>query len=163
MMSTERAAAEAPGFKAVEKLDTGVSKKTIAVSPAAVDAIRRHMEKRGTPDSAIRIGVRGGGCSGFSYSIEFDDTPPRSGDLVLEFEAPGPPGAESGAGGLGGAAPHRNEEDKARVRVFCDKKSILYLGGSVLDFEKTLMFQGFKFRNPHEATRCGCGHSFTVA
>jgi iron-sulfur cluster assembly protein len=162
-MSTERVGAEAPGFKAVEKLDTGVSKKTIAVSPAAVEAIRRHMEKRGTPGAALRIGIRGGGCSGFSYSIEFDDAPPRKGDLVLEFDAPGPPGAESPAGGVEGAGPHGNEADKAQVRVFCDKKSILYLGGSVLDFEKTLMSQGFKFRNPQEATRCGCGHSFTVA
>jgi iron-sulfur cluster assembly protein len=141
MTTTERAALEAPGFKAVDAVETGVSKKTIAVSPAAVDAIRRHMEKRGTPDAAIRIGIRGGGCSGFSYAIEFDDAPPRAGDLVLEYD----------------------EEEKAKVRVFCDKKSILYLGGSVLDFEKTLMFQGFKFRNPHEVTRCGCGHSFTVA
>ena len=63
------------------------------------------------------------------------------GDLVLEYE----------------------EEGKPRARVFCDKKSIIYLGGSVLNFEKTLMFQGFKFKNPQEATRCGCGHSFTVA
>jgi iron-sulfur cluster assembly protein len=139
--TTERAGLEAPGFKAVDQVETGVSKKTIAVSPAAVDAIRRQLEKRGTLDAAIRIGIRGGGCSGFSYSIEFEDGPPRAGDLVLEFE----------------------EEGKSKVRVFCDKKSILYLGGSVLDFEKTLMFQGFKFRNPHEVTRCGCGHSFTVA
>ncbi len=138
--STDRATAQGPGFVAVEKLDTGVSKKTIAVSPTAVDAIRRQLDKRGTPDSAIRIGIRGGGCSGFSYSIEFEDAAPRQGDLVLEF----------------------TEEGKAKVRVFCDKKSILYLGGSVLDWEKTLMFQGFKFKNPQEATRCGCGHSFTV-
>jgi iron-sulfur cluster assembly protein len=48
------------------------------------------------------------------------------------------------------------------VRVLCDRKSILYLGGSVLDWEKTLMFQGYKFKNPNESTRCGCGHSFTV-
>ncbi len=139
MMSTEHA--HTPGFKVAEKIDTGVSKKTIAVSPAAVDAMRRQLDKRGTPDAAIRVGIRGGGCSGFSYSIEFDDNAPRSGDLVLEFE----------------------EEGKAKVRVFCDKKSIIYLGGSVLDWEKTLMFQGFKFKNPQEATRCGCGHSFTVA
>jgi iron-sulfur cluster assembly protein len=139
--STERASTQGPGFVAVDKLDTGVSKKTIAVSPTAVEAIRRQLDKRGTPDSAIRIGIRGGGCSGFSYSIEFEDAAPRQGDLVLEF----------------------TEEDKAKVRVFCDKKSILYLGGSVLDWEKTLMFQGFKFKNPQEATRCGCGHSFTVA
>jgi len=134
--------AEGPGFKAVEKFDTGVSKKTIAVSPAAVEQMRGQLAKRSTPGSAIRIGIRGGGCSGFSYSIEFDDNPPRTGDLVLTY--PGP-------------------EGQADVRVFCDKKSIIYLGGSVLDFEKTLMFQGFKFKNPQEATRCGCGHSFTVA
>jgi iron-sulfur cluster assembly protein len=133
--------AEAPGFKAVDKVDTGVSKRTIAVSAAAVDAMRRQLDKRGTPDAAIRIGIKGGGCSGFSYSIEFEDNPPRSGDLVLEYP----------------------EEGKATVRVFCDKKSIIYLGGSVLDWEKTLMFSGFKFKNPQEATRCGCGHSFTVA
>jgi iron-sulfur cluster assembly protein len=137
MMSTERA--EAPGFKAVDKVDTGVSKKTIAVSAAAVEGMRRQLDKRG--GGAIRIGVRGGGCSGFSYAIEFDDGEPRSGDLVLEFA----------------------EADRRTVRVFCDKKSIIYLGGSVLDWEKTMMFQGFKFKNPQEATRCGCGHSFTVA
>jgi iron-sulfur cluster assembly protein len=138
---TQAAPFEAPGFKTVEKLDTGVSKKTIAVSPAAVDAIRRQLDKRGTPDAAIRIGIKGGGCSGFSYSIEFEDGAPRAGDLVLEF----------------------SEEGKPTARVFCDKKSIIYLGGSVLDFEKTMMSQGFKFKNPQEATRCGCGHSFTVA
>ncbi|WP_437673370.1 HesB/IscA family protein [Sorangium sp. So ce131] len=125
------AAAEAPAK----------SKRTLAVSDAAVQAIRAQLAKRGTPEGAIRVGIRGGGCSGFSYVIEFDDKPPRSGDLVLEFA----------------------EQDKPTVRVFCDKKSIIYLGGSVLDWEKTLMYQGFKFKNPHEATRCGCGHSFTVA
>ncbi|TKD02491.1 HesB/IscA family protein [Polyangium fumosum] len=116
------------------------AKKTIGVTSAAVDAMRTNLAKRGTPDAAIRIGIRGGGCSGFSYVIEFDDDAPRKGDLVLEFP----------------------EEGKSTVRVYCDKKSILYLGGSVLDWEKTLMFQGFKFKNPKEASRCGCGHSFTV-
>lgn len=115
-------------------------KRTITVSPAAADAMRAQLAKRGTPDAAIRVGIRGGGCSGFSYVIEFDDNPPRQGDLVLELAEP----------------------DKATVRVHCDKKSIIYLAGSVLDWEKTLMFQGFKFRNPQEASRCGCGHSFQV-
>jgi iron-sulfur cluster assembly protein len=127
-------------FKPVDRAVTGMDRKTIGVSPQAVDAIRTNLGKRGTPDAAIRVGIRGGGCSGFNYVIEFDDEQPRKGDIVLEFE----------------------EEGKARVRVFCDKKSILYLGGSILDWEKTLMFQGFKFKNPQEATRCGCGHSFTV-
>lgn len=116
-------------------------KKTLAVSDLAVEAIRRQLAKRGTPGAAIRVGVKGGGCSGFSYVIEYDDNPPRNGDVVLDFA----------------------EEGKAKVRVLCDKKSILYLAGSVLDWEKTLMYTGFKFKNPQEASRCGCGHSFQVA
>ena len=116
------------------------AKRTLAVSPAAVEGMRAQLAKRGTPDAAIRVGIRGGGCSGFSYVIEFDDAAPRKGDIVMEFSEP----------------------DKATVHVHCDKKSIIYLSGSVLDWEKTLMFQGFKFVNPQEATRCGCGHSFTV-
>ena len=116
-------------------------KRILAVSAVAVEAIRKQLAKRGTPDAAIRVGVRGGGCSGFSYVIEYDDKPARTGDVVLEFA----------------------EEGKATVRVLCDKKSILYLQGSVLDWEKTLMYTGFKFKNPQEASRCGCGHSFTVA
>ncbi len=128
-------------FQPVPKIETGVAKNTLGVSDKAVDAIRAALIKRGTPEAALRVGVRGGGCSGFSYVIEFADDPPRSGDTVLEFSA----------------------EGKSPVRVLCDKKSILYLGGSVLDYEKTLMYQGFKFRNPQEASKCGCGHSFTVA
>ncbi len=120
---------------------TEAPKRTVAVSGVAVEAIRRQMAKRGTPEAAIRVGVRGGGCSGFSYVIEYDDKPARAGDIVMEFA----------------------EEGKATVRVFCDKKSILYLQGSVLDWEKTLMYTGFKFKNPQEASRCGCGHSFQVA
>ena len=133
--------AQKAAFKPVEQIDTGVAKNKLAVSDKAVDAIRAALAKRGTPDAALRVGIKGGGCSGFSYVIEFADGPPRTGDTVLEFV----------------------EEGKATVRVFCDKKSILYLQGSVLDWEKTLMYTGFKFKNPQEASRCGCGHSFTVA
>ena len=133
--------AQKKAFEPVAKVDTGVSKDTVAISDKAVEAARAALAKRGTPDAAIRLGIRGGGCSGFAYAIEYEDNPPRPGDRVLEFE----------------------EEGKPKVRFFVDKKSILYLGGSVLDWEKTLMFQGFKFKNPQEATRCGCGHSFTVA
>ncbi|NUO50290.1 MAG: iron-sulfur cluster assembly accessory protein [Polyangiaceae bacterium] len=140
MTAHEMTEAQKAAFKPVENVDTGVAKNTIAVSDKAVDAIRAALAKRGTPDAALRVGIKGGGCSGFSYSIEFSDDPPRKGDTVLEFSG----------------------EDVATVRVFCDKKSILYLGGSVLDYEQTLMYKGFKFKNPHESTRCGCGHSFTV-
>ena len=107
----------------------------IRVSEKAVEFARKRLAKRGTPHAAIRLGVRGGGCSGFSYVIEFADDPPRSRDTVYEYDD---------------------------VRFYVDKKSMLYLSGSVLDYENTLMFQGFKFKNPHEASSCGCGHSFTV-
>jgi iron-sulfur cluster assembly protein len=133
--------AQEAAFKPVPKLETGVPKDALGVSPKAVEAIAAALKKRGTPDAALRVGIRGGGCSGFSYVMEFSDDAPRSGDRVYELTS------DSGA----------------TVRVFCDKKSIIYLGGSVLDYEKTLMYQGFKFKNPQEATRCGCGHSFTVA
>jgi iron-sulfur cluster assembly protein len=111
------------------------SKKTVTITDGAVEYAKKRLAQRGTPDASIRLGVRGGGCSGFSYVIEFSDDPPRERDLVFD------------AGG---------------VRFFIDKKSFVYLAGSALDFEKTLVFQGFKFKNPQEASRCGCGHSFTV-
>ena len=108
---------------------------TLGISDGAVEYAKKRLAQRGTPDAAIRLGVRGGGCSGFSYVIEFADDAPRDRDRVFE------------AGG---------------VRFYVDKKSLGYLAGSMLDYEKTVVFQGFKFKNPQEASRCGCGHSFTV-
>ena len=113
----------------------------INVTETAAEKIIELLAEEAKVGAGLRVFVQGGGCSGFSYVIEFSDDPPRSGDTVLEF----------------------SEEGASTVRVYCDKKSILYLGGSVLDYEKTLMYQGFKFRNPQEASKCGCGHSFTVA
>lgn len=111
------------------------SPRTVTITDKAVEFARQKLSARGTPDAAVRLGIKGGGCSGFSYVIKFEDDPPRERDNVYE------------AGG---------------VRFFVDKKSLVYLAGSTLDYEKTLMFQGFKFRNPNEASSCGCGHSFTV-
>lgn len=111
------------------------SKKVVFISDKAVVFAREKLAQRGTPDASVRLGIKGGGCSGFSYVIQFEDEPPRERDSVFE------------AGG---------------IRFFVDKKSLVYLAGSTLDYEKTLMFQGFKFRNPNEAASCGCGHSFTV-
>jgi iron-sulfur cluster assembly protein len=121
--------------EATPPAESGPAKKSVTITDAAVEYARKRLAQRGTPDAAIRLGVRGGGCSGFSYVIEFADDPPRERDLVFE------------AGG---------------VCFYVDKKSFVYLAGSALDYEKTLVFSGFKFRNPQEASRCGCGHSFTV-
>jgi iron-sulfur cluster assembly protein len=107
----------------------------MSIAPAAAVFARQKLTQRGTPDAAVRLGIKGGGCSGFSYVIQFDDEPARERDTVYEVDG---------------------------VKFYVDKKSLVYLAGSMLDYEKTLMFQGFKFRNPNEATSCGCGHSFTV-
>jgi iron-sulfur cluster assembly protein len=111
---------------------------SISVSPQAVDAIARQLKKRGTPGASLRLGIRGGGCSGFSYVIEFNDGAPHARDRVFDFVA----------------------SDQAPVRVVVDPKSLLYLNGTVLEWEQTLMRQGFKFANPNEKTGCGCGSSF---
>lgn len=107
----------------------------VHVTAAAVEYAKRRLQKRGTPNAAVRLGVKGGGCSGFSYVIEFSDDEPKARDTVSEYEG---------------------------VRFYVDKKSLIYLNDSTLDYVNTMMFQGFKFLNPQEATNCGCGHSFTV-
>lgn len=112
----------------------------ISVAPGAVDAIARQMQKRGTPQACLRVGIRGGGCSGFSYVIEYHDGPPDERDHLVDCVA----------------------SDGSKVRVVVDPKSLLYLNGSELVWEQTLMHQGFKFANPNEKSSCGCGSSFTV-
>jgi iron-sulfur cluster assembly protein len=107
----------------------------ISLTPKAVEMAKKQLAKRGTPDAAVRLGLKGGGCSGFSYVLEWSDDPPRERDRVFEFDG---------------------------VKVFVDPKSLIYLAGTVLDWEQTLMYQGFKFKNPNEAQSCGCGHSFSV-
>ena len=112
----------------------------ISLSQAAIDAVAIQVKKRGKANTALRVGVKGGGCSGFSYVIEFHDGLPRARDRVYELKT-------------------TTGED---VRVVCDPKSLIYLNGAVLAWEKTLMRQGFKWENPLEQSNCGCGHSFTV-
>lgn len=116
------------------------SKLSISIAQNAVDAIALQIAKRNMPGTALRVGIRGGGCSGFSYVIEFHDGEPKPRDVVYDLVA------TSGT----------------PVRVVVDKKSLLYLNGSTLEWEKTLMRQGFKFVNPNEKASCGCGTSFTV-
>ncbi len=109
--------------------------KGIAVTPRAVERIRSAMAKEGISptEGGLRLGVLGGGCSGLSYSIRFD-TQPRERDRIYEFDG---------------------------VRIFVDPKSFLYLHGMTLDYEQTLMRQGFNFINPNSTRSCGCGSSFS--
>jgi iron-sulfur cluster assembly protein len=116
------------------------SKLNLEITQAAVDAIGLQIAKRGRADTALRVGIRGGGCSGFSYVIEFHDGAPNARDIVYD----------------------RTATNGSAVRIVVDKKSLLYLNGSTLEWEKTLMRQGFKVVNPNEKSNCGCGTSFTV-
>ena len=113
----------------------GQSAGGLQVTERAVKRIRVAMAKEGVSpeEGGLRLGVMGGGCSGLSYSIKFD-TRPRERDRVYEFDG---------------------------VRVFVDPKSFLYLHGMTLDYEETLMRQGFNFINPNSSRSCGCGSSFS--
>jgi iron-sulfur cluster assembly protein len=125
------------------------AKAAVEITKNALKRIRVAMAKEGVSpeEGGLRLGVMGGGCSGLSYSIRFDSKP-RERDRVFVFGA----GVET-PGDPSGAKP---------VRVFVDPKSFLYLAGMVLDFEETLMRQGFNFINPNSTKSCGCGSSFTA-
>jgi len=107
----------------------------IQVTERAVKRIKIAIAREGISpeEGGLRLGVMGGGCSGLSYSIKFD-THPRERDRIYEFEG---------------------------VRIFVDPKSFIYLHGMTLDYEETLMRQGFNFINPNSTRSCGCGSSFT--
>lgn len=125
------------------------AKQAIEITKNALKRIRIAMAKEGiTPDAGgLRVGITGGGCSGLSYNIRFD-TKPRERDRTFVFGA----GLET-ANDPSGAQP---------VQLFVDPKSFLYLAGMVLDFEETLMRQGFNFINPNSTKSCGCGSSFSA-
>ena len=107
----------------------------ISVTIRAVSEVKRILDEQSLPDNtALRVGVKGGGCSGFSYTLGFDDTVVET-DQILEVDG---------------------------VRVVCDPKSFLYLSGTEIDFEDNLMGRGFKFGNPNANKTCGCGESFSV-
>ena len=107
---------------------------SLRLTKKAIEMAKAALIKRGTPQASLRLGMRGGGCSGVSYAIEFADKV-RARDHVFEFE---------------------------QLKVVVDPKSLIYLRGSILDYEVKLMQHGFKFRNPNEKSGCGCGESFTV-
>ena len=108
-----------------------IGKREIEITEAAAQEIAKQRAKRGTPDARIRIGVRGGGCTGFTYVFEWaDELRPTD----KEFSAYG-------------------------VSIAVDPKSLVYLGGMQLDFVRGMMGHGFKFNNPNAKGSCGCGES----
>ncbi len=106
----------------------------LTVTSRAAKVMREQLARRGTPQAAIRLGIRGGGCTGYSYLFEFDDREPRASDHVVL---------------------------KDGVRVHVDPKSMLMLKGTEVDFETGIRGHGFKFTNPNVKDSCGCGESIT--
>jgi iron-sulfur cluster assembly protein len=98
----------------------------------AIAAVKARLEKRGTLEAYLRVGLKGGACEGYSYHIQFDDKGLTNKDYELNCDG---------------------------VKILIDKKSAIYLNGATLDYEQTLLEQGFKFRNGKEASTCGCGKS----
>lgn len=120
---------------AVKPAPPAAPAKGIQVTDNALKKIRSAMLKENVSaeQGGLRLGVQGGGCSGLSYNIRFD-TQPRERDRVFQFDD---------------------------VRVFVDPKSFIYLHGLTLDYQETLMQQGFVFVNPNSTKSCGCGSSFS--
>jgi len=113
----------------------GLAKKSIEVTEKALAHIRAVLARESIDPSegGLRLGVQGGGCSGLSYNIQFDSHPAER-DRIFQF---------------------------GDVRAFVDPKSFIYLNGMVLDWEESLMKQGFVFHNPNAQKSCGCGSSFS--
>ncbi len=123
-----------------EGISAEAAVKGIRLTPKALKRIRVAMAKENVSpaEGGLRLGIQGGGCSGLSYNIRFDSKA-RERDRTFMFDD-----------GL-----------LQPVRIFVDPKSLIYLTGMVLDFEETLMRQGFNFINPNSTKSCGCGSSFS--
>jgi iron-sulfur cluster assembly protein len=105
----------------------------VFLTSRAAEHVQRYIERRGK-GVGLRLGVRTTGCSGLAYKLEFaDEVRPED----MAFESNG-------------------------VRVLIDPKSLAYLDGTELDFVREGLNEGFKFNNPNEKDRCGCGESFNV-
>jgi iron-sulfur cluster assembly protein/iron-sulfur cluster insertion protein len=107
--------------------------KAITLTDSAVTKIRELVQAEGDPNLALRMAVRPGGCSGFSYEMFFDSET-EEGDVVEQFDD---------------------------VRVVVDFQSVERLRGSTLDFKDGLMGAGFAIDNPNVSRSCGCGNSFS--
>lgn len=115
--------------------DAGTQQKTpeiVTLTPAAEEQVRELVSKE-EGEKGLRLGIKGGGCSGLSYLLEF--TEQRDGDTIIEHEG---------------------------FKIFLDKKSTIYLRGITLDHQGGLGGRGFVFQNPSASNTCGCGESFSL-
>ena len=109
--------------------------ETIKMTDSAAEMVRNLLVEKNVPDYGLRIFVSGGGCSGMQYGMALDAEPGEN-DYVVSGEG---------------------------VQIFVDSISMMYLSGSVVDYEDSLMGGGFRIENPNAVASCGCGHSFKTA
>src|ERR1700712_745365 len=109
----------------------------ITLSESAAKEIKSIVESQKLPadQTKLRVGVKGGGCSGFSYMLDLTEEPKGEGDEQIEAHG---------------------------VQILCDMKSYLYLNGVEIDFKDEVMGRGFVFKNPNATSSCGCGSSFSA-
>ena len=107
----------------------------IALTEKAATEIKKIVKDQGLPEgqTRLRVGVKGGGCSGFSYMLDLTEEPKSESD---------------------------EEVDSHGVKILIDMKSNLYLDGTEIDFKDEVMAKGFVFKNPNATSSCGCGSSF---
>jgi iron-sulfur cluster assembly protein len=106
----------------------------IEISEKAAVRIRGLVAEKGTPNGGLRLGVKGGGCSGLTYFVDWAAEPAKL-DQVYERDG---------------------------ARLFVDPKSARFLQGTVVEWQQTLMHSGFVFKNPNVKSACGCGDSFSL-
>jgi iron-sulfur cluster assembly accessory protein len=119
---------------ATPNIETTPKAPPVTLTPTAVAKVKEIMAQQDPMPAGLRLGVVGGGCSGFSYSMNFENSPGMM-DKVLKFD---------------------------ELKVFVDATSLMYLQGCVVDYIETLEAAGFKFENPNVKSTCGCGSSFSV-
>ncbi len=110
-----------------------VAQDFVKITPKALDEVKRLIHSENKPEIGLRLGVKGGGCSGLSYDLQF--TSKDEGDTIIERDG---------------------------FSVFMDAKSLIYLKGMALDFQDGLQGKGFVFVNPNATSTCGCGESFSI-
>ena len=115
-------------------MTTGTQSPTLSISEKAAKQIQKLAVKENLTEHGIRVAVKGGGCSGLTYELDLESQE-REGDKVYE---------------------------QFGVRLYIDKKSVIYLAGTELDFSDGLNGKGFVFANPNAKKTCGCGTSFSV-
>ena len=118
----------------METTEQSSSTPVVTLSDAAINEINRLMNVQGLTEVGLRLGVKGGGCSGLSYTVNFDEK----------------------------IGPHDSVYDIDGIKIIVDLKSAIYLQGTQLDFQKDLVSGNFKFVNPNAQKTCGCGESFSA-